>query len=156
MYTKSRAFAALPVALLMMCGGCEMESDMKLQSMNTNERGVAVGGYDVVSYFDGNAEPGSTEHTHVWRGAKFLFATPEHQAAFADAPERYAPQYGGYCSFGMGFGTPAAADPEAFDVQDGRLYLNASPMVRRFWRWFGNPEKSNAKWRALKAEAGLP
>lgn len=134
---------------------CAPEEEIKLQAMNTTKDGIAVGGYDPVSYFDGLAQAGSAAHQYEWRGAKFLFASDAHRDTFAKHPEQFVPQYGGYCSFGMGFGKPTTADPNAFVVQDGKLYLNASPMVRRFWKWFGNADKSDAKWRELKSSAGL-
>ncbi len=146
--------------LLLFCtvvalGGCGSAEEIEVQAVSTTENGIAVSGYDVVSYFDGTAQVGSPDYTHVWKGATFQFVSEGHRDTFAKSPAQYAPQYGGYCSFGMGFGQLAAADPEAYVVQDGKLHLNASPMVRRFWRWFGNAEKSAAKWRELLIEAGI-
>jgi len=154
LYVASRAAIILTTVVLAL-GGCGSDEEVAVKAISASEDGIAVGGYDVVSYFDGGAQKGTTEHSTEWNGATFHFASGAHRDAFTQDPERYIPQYGGYCSFGMGFGKAATADPEAFIVQDDKLHLNASPMVLRFWRWFGNSEKSEAKWQALRAEAGI-
>jgi len=141
--------------MILVLTGCRVAEDMLVEAISTNDGGIAIGGYDVVSYFDGEAQLGSAEFKHVWNRATFNFASEVHRDTFAKNPATYIPQYGGYCSFGMGFGKCATADPEAYIVQEGKLYLNASPMVLRFWRWFGKPEKSEAKWLTLKAKAGV-
>ena len=65
-----------------------------------DEGGPALGGYDAVSYFDaGGPQKGKESNATDWKGAKWYFATAENLAAFKAAPEKYAPQYGGYCAF---------------------------------------------------------
>lgn len=95
--------------------------------------GVAIRGYDPVAYFDGAAQPGSREFTYSFRGAVWQFASAEHRARFIAAPERFVPQYGGYCALGMAHGGPVPTDPTAFTVHNGRLYLNANHFVRTTW-----------------------
>jgi YHS domain-containing protein len=145
----------LQFAMILALAGCGSAEDIKVQAISTNEDGIAIGGYGVVSYFDGQAQLGSADYSHEWNGATFRFASEPHRDTFVKNPTDFTPQYGGYCSFGMGFGKPVTADPKAFIVQDGKLHLNTSPMVLRFWRWFGNPKKSEAKWLVLKADAGI-
>jgi YHS domain-containing protein len=96
--------------------------------------GLAIRGYDPVAYFE-EARPvrGRDEWNFRWRGAVWRFASEEHRDAFRAAPERFAPEYGGFCAYAMSLGKRAAIDPEAWDVVDGRLYLNYSPGVRRDW-----------------------
>ena len=66
-------------------------------AINTNWRGLAVKGYDVVAYFTtGQPTKGTKDFSHEWMGAKWRFSTAEHLAAFKAEPEKYAPQYGGY------------------------------------------------------------
>ena len=96
--------------------------------------GAAVRGYDVVAYVkDGKAVRGTGEHTASYRGSTFRFASRANRDAFVADPARYAPQYGGFCAFGMAGGYKAATDPEAFSVVDGKLYLNYSRDVRKQW-----------------------
>jgi YHS domain-containing protein len=65
--------------------------------INTNWRGVAVDGYDVVAYFTlGKPTKGDSDFSYQWEGAEWRFASAEHLEAFKADPEQYAPQYGGY------------------------------------------------------------
>lgn len=96
--------------------------------------GVAIRGYDAVAYFE-ESKPvkGSPEFTHTWNGAVWQFATAARRDAFAQNPERYAPQYGGYCAFGMSRGYKAPTDADAWSVVNGRLYLNYDKGVQKTW-----------------------
>lgn len=143
----------LLVVMLSTVSGCGSQEEVAVQMVNTTKDGVAINGYDVVSYFEGRAEEGSADHHQVWNAATFRFVSERHRDEFAKNPKRYVPQYGGHCSFGMGFGKAVPADPEAFVVQNDKLYLNASPLVLRFWQWFGDAEKSERKWRTLTVDA---
>jgi YHS domain-containing protein len=96
--------------------------------------GVALRGYDAVAYFkDGKPVKGTTEHKAEFKGSTFLFASEANRDAFAADPTRYAPQYGGYCAFGVSGGYKAAIDPAAFAVVDGKLYLNYNRKVQKQW-----------------------
>lgn len=65
--------------------------------INTNWRGLAVKGYDVVAYFStGEPTKGKKAFSYQWQGAKWRFSNAENLAAFKAAPDKYAPQYGGY------------------------------------------------------------
>lgn len=131
------------------------QENIKVQKFSTADDGLAMGGFDPVTYFEGGPKIGSEIHVFEWHGAKFRFIDQDNLTRFSGNPESYAPQFGGYCSFGMNFAKPAIADPEAFVVQDGKLYLNASPMVKRFWGWFGNPEKAEVNWKELRTNSEL-
>jgi YHS domain-containing protein len=120
----------------------------------TTDDGTAIHGYDVVAYQTSNkATKGSTAHTFEWNGAKWLFASAANRERFISAPEKYAPQYGGYCAFGMSRGYKAAIDPQAFTVLDGKLYLNYNPQVQETWRkdTAGYIRKAGAQWPTVKA-----
>jgi YHS domain-containing protein len=65
--------------------------------VNTNWRGLAIKGYDVVAYFTlGKPTKGDSKYTYEWKGATWRFANARHLEAFQAEPEKYAPQYGGY------------------------------------------------------------
>ncbi len=86
---------------------------------------IAIKGYDTVAYFtDGRALKGSSEFEYGWQDAKWLFATAEHRDLFARDPERYAPQFGGFCAGGLSLGYMIDADPENWSIIDGRLYID--------------------------------
>jgi hypothetical protein len=93
--------------------------------LNAKKGQVAVKGYDVVAYFtEGQPVRGTAEHEYVWRDVRWQFSSHDNLEAFASAPARYAPRYGGYCAGGMALGRRAPIDPEAFVIVDGKLYLN--------------------------------
>ncbi|TAE33753.1 MAG: YHS domain-containing protein [Candidatus Kapaibacterium sp.] len=101
---------------------------------NVDKSSIAIKGYDVVAYFsDGKPAQGKAEFTHEWRGAKWLFASPEHRDAFKAAPEKYAPEYGGYCAWGMTKGYKAAVEPSAWKIVNNKLYLNYNAEVQQSW-----------------------
>lgn len=96
--------------------------------------GTAADGYDVVAYFsDGAATKGSKDFVHEWNGAKWRFSSEGNLNTFAANPEKYAPQYGGYCAYAVSNGYTASVDPKAFTVVDGKLYLNYSQSVKETW-----------------------
>jgi YHS domain-containing protein len=96
--------------------------------------GVAIRGHDPVAYFkDGKPAKGSAEHRFEHKGSVFLFSSKANRDAFAAEPDRYAPQYGGFCAFGMASGYKAAVDPAAFTVASGKLYLNYNRDVQKQW-----------------------
>lgn len=111
--------------------------------------GVAINGYDPVAYFtDKKPAAGREDITTAWKGATWRFATEENKAAFLAEPEKYAPQYGGYCAFAVAHGATASTVPEAFTITNGKLYLNFSTSVRETWSSDipGNVKKADANW----------
>jgi hypothetical protein len=110
--------------------------------------GTGAGGFDVVSYQSGNPVAGKPEFAATWKDAKWLFTTAENKTKFEAAPEKYAPQYGGYCAFAVAKGATAKGDPEAWSVVDGKLYLNLSQSIREQWRTDipGHIAAANANW----------
>jgi YHS domain-containing protein len=93
---------------------------------NTLYAGLGAKGYDVVAYFtDGKPTPGSDRYTHEYGGVKWQFASREHRDLFAADPQKYAPQYGGFCSWGVSVGKLFDVDPvNGWKIVDGRLYMN--------------------------------
>lgn len=81
-------------------------------------------GADVVSYFTEKAyRQGSPAIKSVYKGVTFRFATPEHKALFDQSPEKYIPQFGGYCTNGIVYGIPWGGDADLFEIFDGNLYM---------------------------------
>jgi len=112
-------------------------------------KGVAINGTDPVAYFTDNKPiAGSPDITAAWKGATWRFATKAHRDTFVADPEKYAPQYGGYCAYAVAEGATASSVPEAFNLVDGKLYLNFSTGVRQLWRKDipGYIKKANANW----------
>lgn len=90
-----------------------------------SKKGLANEGYDVVAYFLQNkAEKGKTSLVVSYKGARYLFDNPDNKAAFIKSPEKYLPQYGGWCAYAMGAnGEKVEVDPKTFKVTNGKLYL---------------------------------
>ncbi|MEM6450854.1 MAG: YHS domain-containing (seleno)protein [Cyanobacteria bacterium P01_D01_bin.105] len=99
---------------------------------------LAIGGADPVAYFDdglaaGEFVEGSADYTHEWKGVTWQFASAENRDAFAAEPEKYAPQYGGYCAWAAAQNQLAGISPGAWSVVDGKLYLNANKNIQARW-----------------------
>lgn len=98
---------------------------------------IAINGADPVAYFglseDADPVMGSAEHALEWNSATWHFVTAENRATFEADPEAYAPAFGGYCAYAAARGYVATTVPEAWSVVEGRLFLNYSPRVRRWW-----------------------
>lgn len=111
--------------------------------------GVALGGYDAVSYFaEAAPRPGREDLTLLHAGVVWRFASEANRDIFRADPARYAPRYGGYCAYAVAGGGAAGADPRFWRIVDGRLYLNASRRVHE--KWERNPAgyiaKADANW----------
>ena len=98
--------------------------------------GFAIAGFDPVAYFtEGGPVPGTPEWTYEWRDAVWLFSTEHHRDLFASDPEAYAPQYGGWCAYGVsghkdGPGYGAETRPQdSWSIIDGKLYFNWNPAI---------------------------
>jgi len=95
---------------------------------------AAIRGFDPVAYFTDNMPvKGSKEFELEYNGAKWLFSSQKNLDAFKEAPEQYAPQYGGYCAYAVARGTTASIKPEHFTIVEGKLYLNYSKSVYKRW-----------------------
>jgi YHS domain-containing protein len=115
--------------------------------------GVAISGYDPVAYFaEMKPVKGSPEFHAEYQGSTFHFSTAANRDTFIPNPDKFAPQYGGYCAFGMARGYKAVIDPAAFTVVDDKLYLNYSKTVRSQWvsDISGYISKANANWPEIR------
>ena len=89
------------------------------------EKEYAIQGYDPVAYFTENkAVKGSKKFQTSYKGIPYLFSTEKNKDAFQANPEKYEPEYGGWCAYAMGLdGSKVKIDPETFKIKDGKLYL---------------------------------
>ncbi|TDF35562.1 YHS domain-containing protein [Alteromonadaceae bacterium M269] len=97
---------------------------------------AAIKGYDTVAYFtQSKAVKGSDEFTTQWHGATWQFSSQANLDLFKGNPEKYAPQYGGYCAWAMadGDGRTAGIDPDVWHIHEGKLYLNYNRNVQKEW-----------------------
>lgn len=111
-----------------------------LYSQNNNKSDIyttsdgAIDGYDPVAYFtEQKAVKGQKDIVFEWQKAQWHFATEENKAAFIQDPEKYAPQYGGYCAYGWSKGYAAKTEGTAWSVVEDKLYLNYNKKVKSTW-----------------------
>src|SRR5262245_23600749 len=117
--------------------------------INKDKNGLVLKGYDAVAYFNqGKAVEGKKDFEHTWMDATWRFSTAENHDLFAKNPEKYAPQFGGYCAFGVTGGYLAPIDPMAWKIVDDKLYLNYDFNIQKKWAEDipGNIKKAIEKW----------
>jgi len=133
--SKLLTAAALVIAFTVSsCGLIPSQAESSINAVNVDESRLAIKGYDPVAYFT-EAKPvqGSSQFTAEHMGATYYFSSAQHQSLFAGNPNKYAPQYGGYCAFGVSKEYKFDIDPEAWAVVDDKLYLNLNKKVQARW-----------------------
>lgn len=113
----------------------------------------AIAGYDPVAYFTvDESVRGKKEFHYRWMEADWFFANEQHLRLFREQPEKYAPQYGGYCAYAMSKGQYASTDPRAWTIYEAKLYLNFSLAVRRTWSKDipSNIKRADRNWQRLR------
>jgi len=125
------------------------------EKVNKSSAGLAIKGYDPVAYFEeGKPVKGDAAYEYQWKGATWRFSSAAHREAFTKDPERYAPQYGGFCAYGVSEGHTAPVDPEAWSIVSGKLYLNYDKKVREDWKkdTDGRIHKADQNWPKLSGQ----
>jgi YHS domain-containing protein len=118
-----------------------------------NKDGVAIKGYDVVAYFnDGKAVEGSKEFVYTWAGSDWRFKNQANLETFKQSPLQFAPQFGGFCAYGVSENHKSPTDPLAFTIVNDKLYLNYNAKVKETWSKDikGNISKAETHWIVLK------
>jgi len=113
---------------------------------------VAIAGYDPVAFYtDAKPVNGSPFISANYQGAVYFFATEEHKKLFTQDPGKYAPQYGGFCAFGVGLDALFPVDINTWQVRNAKLYLNLNPdILKKFNADFdGNIAKADKNWPGL-------
>ncbi|MEM9052334.1 MAG: YHS domain-containing (seleno)protein [Bacteroidota bacterium] len=111
------------VALIILPQSFRAQSEVK--HFNTSSKKIGAEGYDLVAYFsEDKPVKGNKEIRADFNGITYLFTTQANAKSFSQNPEKYLPQYGGWCAYAMGAsGDKVEVDPETFKVLDGKLYL---------------------------------
>ncbi len=104
------------------------------QSKVFEKDGVAINGYDPVAYFtDGKPVKGESQFQLKWNNATWQFASKANLEKFKSQPEKYSPQFGGFCSFGVSKGYKVKSEPDAWTIVNNKLYLNYNLQVKDDW-----------------------
>jgi hypothetical protein len=146
---KTKLKSVFLVSFLVVLSGCSLSGKKIYQT----EQG-AIRGYDPVAYFiDNKAVAGDRHFTSTSLINKQLvtwhFSSLQNKQLFERDPEKYTPQYGGYCAYAMSYGLVVSSDPHAFSIIDDKLYLNYSLSVRD--KWLKSPQQfikeADVKWQ---------
>lgn len=121
---------------------------------NANGNDLAIQGYDPVAYFT-QEQPtkGKSDFTATYKNAIYHFSNEKNRDLFRASPAKYAPQFGGFCAFGVTKGRKFDTDPTAWRVVDGKLYLNLNKDVQKVWLEDvpGYITNANQTWPTIKA-----
>lgn len=128
-------------------------------SHNIDDSKIALQGYSPVSYLDmGIAQKGLKEHKTSYDGLTYYFTSDAQRKVFESNPERYLPQYGGYCAFGVSAGAKFRVDPNKFIVRNEKYYLFLYDLevdAQQLWLAGSHNElitKADNNWIKLKKE----
>ena len=128
------------------------------QAYNIDNSNIALQGYSPVSYLDlGLAQRGLKEYKSEHDKVVYYFTSAEQKQKFDRNPEKYLPQYGGYCAFGVYAGAKFRPDPNKFIVKDGKYFLflyNLELDAQQLWlkenNHAGLMKKAEDNWAKLK------
>ncbi|OIN57501.1 YHS domain-containing (seleno)protein [Arsenicibacter rosenii] len=113
--------------IVLICSATVFAQDpvKRKEQFNLRKDGLAIQGYDPVAYFtQRRAVKGSPAYSFSFKNVLYHFSSPATLKAFKTTPERYEPEYGGWCAYAMGdSGDKVEIDPETFKIIDGKLYL---------------------------------
>ena len=138
-------------AIVLFALSCSYSFAQKVDYFNPD--GVAISGVDPVAYFtESAAMQGEKQFSYSWQGTAWRFKNQANMDLFKANPEKYAPQFGGYCAYGVSQNHKSSTEPEAFTILDGKLYLNYNLKIKELWikETKGYIEKAKTNWNVLK------
>ncbi len=143
------------LTFLWIATGCGARSSSSDASEVFAPGNSAINGYDPVAFFtESKPVKGKDEYTITWKDARWSFASRENLELFKADPEKYAPQYGGYCAFGTADGHKAPTEPGTWTILNGKLYFNYNDEVKK--QWDKNRDslitKADANWPTVKTQ----
>ena len=144
--TLFRQIFAICLLSLFVAGAASAGSP--IAAVNT-EHGLAIKGYDPVAYFTtGEPTPGLAQFSAIYKGATYRFASAENRDRFIAAPEKFVPQYGGYCAYAISLNKIADIDPEEWAIIKDKLYLNNGFLAQTLWSFdkSGNIARGDQNW----------
>jgi len=125
-----RNLTALAFAFALGLGFAGGASAQSKTLVNVDKSGLAVQGYDVAYFTDSKPAKGSPQFASTHGGGTYQFASAGHKAAFDKEPAKYAPQFGGYCPWGVAKDSLFKIEPDAFQIVGGRLLLQYDKSIR--------------------------
>lgn len=115
-----------------------------------SSNGLAIGGYDPVSYFDGAPRQGHPDHEVLHGGVRWRFSSAANQQRFEHAPSMFVPQYGGHCSLAMSLGNVSPGSPQSWTMADGKLYFHNSALTAFLFKYLpGRLQAATQRWSTM-------
>lgn len=131
---KPILFRLIITGFLFFLSSCEQVTAENTQ-INKSYQGLAIYGFDPVAYFlEKKPVKGALDFRYSWKGASWHFSSDKNRQLFKNDPEKYVPQFGGYCAYAVSQNTLADIDPGSWDIVDGKLYLNLNKEVQQLWQ----------------------
>lgn len=124
---------------------------------NLDKNGIAIQGYDPVAFFTvGAPVKGNPDITSSYHSATYQFHSAKNKETFDAHPEKYEPQFGGYCAYGVSRNALAPIDINAWQIVDGRLLMQKSLGIRNDFNEDakGNLKKADGNWPKLIEKKG--
>ena len=146
---------ALPLPLAVVAPASAVDEVNVSTGVTRAGPGLAVHGYDVVTFFSGAPAVGSDKFAYAHGGATYQFISQAHLDAFKADPEKYEPRYGGFCAYGASLGKKFEGDPRYWKIVDGKLYLNLDEDIQAKWSQdvAGNIKKADDNWKKIRTVA---
>lgn len=145
------------IALVVFAGACATTQPNDDYLVFVNNDHLILNGYDTVAFFtEASAVQGTEKRKSVYRGAVYYFASAANKKLFDADPERYRPQFGGYCSMALSMGKLEPGDVVTWSIIDGRLVVQRNEKARAMWDMnpAGNLHKADGNWPSLVKENG--
>lgn len=122
----------------------------KVDLFSRDGNGAALQGYDVVSYQEAKPVMGTQDIASEFGGVVWRFATEEHRSMFEQDPQRYVPQFGGFCAYSVSKGYAATANPRVYSIEGGKLTLFFDGAVKTVWEQDRSSiQKATRNWTLL-------
>lgn len=130
--------------------------EQSISAVNLDSKGVALQGYDPVSYFSsGGPALGKADFSAEHEGAVYWFASAGNRDAFKADSAKYAPAFGGFCAMGVALNKKLDVNPHLWRIVDGKLYLNVHKEAQTRWLQdvSGNLSQAAKNWPQIKDKA---
>ena len=133
----------------------QQATEVRKKHFLLNRQGVALDGYDPVSYFSNNPTKGKSEFMSAYKGIIYHFVSHENKIKFDKNPESYEPEYGGWCAYAMGEdGDKVEVDPKRYKIINGKINLFYNGIFGDTLKPWNEKEKelipkANANWKIL-------
>jgi YHS domain-containing protein len=154
-FSLARFWHVFGVCVLSLFIAVAASASSPIAAVNT-EHGLAIKGYDPVSYFAiGKPTRGSAQFSTIYQGAVYRFVSAEHRDRFIAEPEKFVPQYGGYCAYAISWNLIADIEPEDWAIVGNKLYLNNGFIAQRLWSLdkSGNIARGDRNWPSVPKRA---